>query len=134
VANPLKALKEWRRVLKPGGYLLILLPNKVYTFDHRRPYTTFAHLKQDFDADTQEDDLTHLEEILLLHDLDKDPPAGTPQEFRQRSLKNFENRALHHHVFDPGMMPELFSFAGFRLMRESIDFQPNIIAFGRKPK
>ncbi len=132
VANPLKALKEWHRVLKPGGSLLILLPNKAYTFDHRRPYTTFAHLKEDFDLDTQEDDLTHLDEILRLHDLDKDPPAGTPEEFRQRSLRNFENRALHHHVFDPKIMSDLFSFAGFKLLRESIDFPPNIVAFGRK--
>jgi SAM-dependent methyltransferase len=133
VANPVKALKEWHRVLRPGGSLLVLLPNKEHTFDHRRPYTSLDHLIADFEADTREDDLTHLEEILRFHDLEMDPPAGTPEAFRERSLKNFENRALHHHVFDPKTVPDLFSFAGFRLTLESIDFQPHIIAFGRRP-
>lgn len=132
IANPLKALKEWRRVLKPGGSILILLPDKHHTFDHRRPYTSFAHLKADFDQGTPESDLTHLDEILALHDLERDPPAGTLEQFKERSLRNFENRALHHHVFDPKLLPELFSFGGFKLMRESVTFPPNIIAFGRK--
>jgi len=132
VANPLKALKEWHRVLKPHGSLLILLPDKNHTFDHRRPYTTFAHLKEDFDRDTKENDLTHLDEILALHDLDKDPPAGTLAEFKERSLRNFENRALHHHVFEPKLLPEILSFGGFKVLRTSVSFPPNIIAFGRK--
>jgi SAM-dependent methyltransferase len=132
VANPIKALKEWHRVLRPGGSLLVLLPNKKHTFDHRRPYTSLAHLIADFEANTHEDDLTHLEEILSLHDLKMDPPAGTLEEFRIRSLKNFENRALHHHVFDPKTIPDLFSLAGFRLTQECSDLPPHIIAFGRR--
>ncbi len=132
VANPLKALKEWNRILKPGGAIVILLPNKLHTFDHRRPYTSFAHLKSDFDQDTPESDLTHLEEILSLHDLEMDPPAGTLEQFKERSLRNFENRALHHHVFDPMLIPELLSFGGFKLLRESVTFPPNIICLGRK--
>lgn len=132
VANPVKALKEWHRVLRPAGSLLVLLPNKEHTFDHRRPYTPLAHLIEDYEANTGEDDLTHLDEILRLHDLAMDRPAGTLEKFRNRSLKNFENRALHHHVFDPNMIPDLFSFAGFRLLRESTDFPPHIIAFGRR--
>jgi SAM-dependent methyltransferase len=134
VANPIKALREWHRILRPGGSLLVLLPNKKHTFDHRRPYTPIAHLIADFEANTREDDLTHLEEILSLHDLEMDPPAGTLDEFRIRSLKNFENRALHHHVFDPKTIPDLFSLGGFRLTRTSTDFPPHIIAFGRRDR
>ncbi|HEX6770824.1 MAG TPA: class I SAM-dependent methyltransferase, partial [Acidobacteriaceae bacterium] len=33
VANPLRALREFRRVLKPKGHALILVPNRVLTFD-----------------------------------------------------------------------------------------------------
>lgn len=109
VANPLKAVGEWIRVLKDEGVLLLVLPNKEYCFDHNRPVTTFSHLESDFRNDTKEDDLTHLNEILELHDLEMDKRAGTFEQFKERSLKNFENRALHQHVFDRTVLKEIFS-------------------------
>jgi len=47
-----------------------------------------------------EEDLTHVPEILELHDLSRDEGAGTREQFRQRCLANHVHRALHHHVFD----------------------------------
>jgi SAM-dependent methyltransferase len=131
VANPLKALTAWRRVLKSGGTALIFVPNKVHTFDHRRPYTTLAHVENDFVSGTKEDDLTHLEEILALHDLEMDPPAGTPEAFRERSLRNYENRCLHHHVFSPELLTDIARTAGFKLVYLSVKLPPHIFAFLR---
>jgi SAM-dependent methyltransferase len=113
VANPLKAIEEWIRVIKKEGLLLLIVPNKDFCFDHNRSVTTFAHLLNDFQHNTQEDDLTHLDEIVALHDLTMDPPAGNIDQFRARSLKNFDNRALHQHVFDTSVLKEIFSY--FRL-------------------
>ena len=98
VANPLKALLEWNRVLKPGGALILVVPNKVSIFDHRRATTTFSHLLSDYEANVDEHDLTHLSEIIELHDLAKDRAAGSLEQFHARSIHNFENRGLHHHV------------------------------------
>src|SRR6185312_1636581 len=47
-ANAIKTIEEWLRVVKPGGSLLIILPDKKYTFDHRRNITTFQHLLDDY--------------------------------------------------------------------------------------
>lgn len=116
VANPLKALMEWKRVLKPGGALILVLPNKESNFDHRRPFSKFEHLLDDFTRNIGEDDLTHLDEILALHDLPMDPPAGDLEHFRKRSLKNFENRTLHHHVFDVPLIEEVLDYAGFEIL------------------
>lgn len=99
-ANPILALLEWKRLLADGGTLVLLLPDKHHTFDHRRPVTTLEHLIDDFNAGRGEDDLTHLPEILALHDLERDPDAGDMEAFKARSLRNVENRCLHHHVFD----------------------------------
>ena len=71
---------------------------------------------EDFTRNTQEDDLTHLEEILSLHDLKMDPAAGTPDNFRERSLRNFENRCLHHHVFDVHNSRELLTAVGMEVL------------------
>lgn len=106
-ANCIKTLQEWLRVLKPGGSMLLILPDKRFTFDHKREVTTFNHLVDDFVRDINETDLTHLDEILSLHDLSMDTLAGDLKNFKQRSLSNFRNRCLHHHVFDFDLLIEI---------------------------
>lgn len=130
VANPLQAIKEWIRVIKKGGVLLLAVPNKAYCFDHLRPTTPFAHLLDDFQQEVKENDLTHLNEILQWHDLTMDLPAGNLEQFKARSLKNFENRALHHHVFDLTVLKEIFSYFKLEIVRthEGNDY----IILGRK--
>lgn len=114
-ANPILALLEWKRLLADGGTLVLLLPDRRHTFDHRRPVTTLSHLIADFNAEMGEDDLTHLPEILALHDLERDPDAGNMEAFKARSLRNVENRCLHHHVFDTLLAADLLSYAGFKI-------------------
>jgi len=108
LANPIKAISEWLRVLKPNGSLLIVVPHKDFTFDHNRPVTKFEHLLADHKNNTGENDMTHLEEILSLHDLKMDPPAGNPEQFKARCLKNIENRCMHHHVFSVSLLSQIF--------------------------
>ncbi len=115
-ANPLKALKEWKRVTRPLGGLILVLPDYAKTFDHRRRPTPLAHFVEDFVRDTQEDDLTHLPEILEHHDFSKDPDVASQAEFRERSLRNFEFRCLHHHVFNEVNSRELLEEAGLTVL------------------
>ena len=114
-ANPLKALREWRRLIKPGGTLFLVLPHREGTFDHRRPVTPLEHLVEDFERRMGEDDLTHLPEILTLHDLRRDPGAGGFEAFKARSERNRENRGLHHHVFDTRLAVELLHHLGMQI-------------------
>jgi SAM-dependent methyltransferase len=131
-ANPLKAVKEWLRVLRQGGTLVLVLPDKRFTFDNRRPVTAFEHIRQDYETDMQEDDLTHLEEILDLHDYSLSPEIKDREFYYQRSLKNFENRCLHHHVFDEQLLRQVFDFFGVEFLYG--DFAPpyHLIVMGRK--
>lgn len=117
IANPLKALFEWRRVIRKNGAIILVLPNKFSNFDHKRPFTEFAHLLDDFKNNISENDLTHLDEILELHDLRMDKLAGNYEEFKNRSMANLSNRALHHHVFEEKVIKEMMHFVGF----ENID-------------
>jgi len=114
-ANPILALSEWIRLLKDQGLLVLLLPHKDGTFDHRRPVTTMQHLIADFDAGMAEDDLTHMPEIIALHDLDRDPEAGDLAAFKARSLRNADNRCFHHHVFDTRLAVRLVDHMGLQI-------------------
>jgi SAM-dependent methyltransferase len=119
IANPLKALTEWVRVIRPGGHLLLIVPNKTENFDHRRPDTRFEHLLEDFQSEIDEHDMTHLDEILALHDLSRDSEAGDIEQFRARSLRNFENRCLHHHVFNMPLVCEVMRHFGLSVQRNA---------------
>lgn len=115
-ANPIQALSEWKRLLRTGGILVLVLPDKNHTFDHRRPTTALGHLIEDFNVGMAEDDLSHLPEILVLHDLKLDPEAGDVTTFKLRSMRNFENRCLHHHVFDTRLAVDLVEHAGLKVI------------------
>lgn len=115
IANPLKALHSWVRVVKPGGMILLVVPHRDGTFDHRRPITTMGHIVSDFDGDVTERDDTHVQEILDLHDLSLDPGAGTREVFITRAHNNFEHRSLHHHVFDTELVLRLVDKARLRI-------------------
>lgn len=62
--DPISALEEWMRVIKPGGYLYMNIPHKERTFDKDRPRTTLAelierHKNTDNLIDTTEEDIHH---------------------------------------------------------------------------
>lgn len=116
LANPIKGLAERKRVIKVDGGLVLVLLNKTSNFDRRRPITKFEHLLDDFISGVGKDDLTHPDEILALHDLPMDPPAGDLEHFRERSLKNFQNRTLHHHVFDIQLITQMLDYVGFEIL------------------
>ncbi len=116
IANPLRALAEWKRVLKDDGLLLLILPHKDGTFDWRRPITPLAHMIEDYENAMGEQDLTHLPEILELHDLSKDEAAGTKEQFRQRCLANHLHRAMHHHVFDTMAALAVVNHVGLKIL------------------
>lgn len=113
-ANPLKAMQEWKRVIRPQGYLALVVPDKHRTFDHRRPMTTMHHLLADLERDVGEDDLTHVSESERLHDARRDPGelcASVPL-----AQHNVETRVMHHHVFDVHLVAEVVGHAGFEIL------------------
>jgi len=42
--DPMKALREWHRVIKPGGYIFVIAPHKDRTFDKTREVTPLKEL------------------------------------------------------------------------------------------
>ena len=110
IANPLKAISEWLRIIKNNGHLIIIVPEKSVCFDHKRNYSKFSTLLTQYEKNVGEDDLSTLPEILRNHDLKMDPPAGNFEAFTKRSLDNFNNRCLHHYVYNDDLLMEICSY------------------------
>lgn len=132
VANPIKALIEWKRVLKPNGKLLLILPYKAFTFDSKRPFTTFQHILDDYNNGIGENDTTHFEEILALHDASKHPEFVSTEVFEELLSKNMENRCAHHHVFNEEVVREILKFAGFKVIEQEIIHNFHLTTFAER--
>lgn len=53
LADPLRGLREWHRLLRPQGSLVLIVPDRRYTFDRRRSATSVDHLVADHREGTQ---------------------------------------------------------------------------------
>jgi hypothetical protein len=91
-------------------------------------------LLQDLNKQTPEDDLTHLDEILALHDLEMDLLAGNKESFEKRSRANLSNRCLHHHVFDMALIKDVFKYFGLNTYLLSSAPPYHLIAIGQKQR
>ena len=121
VANPIKALKEWHRVLKPGGMMVLVLPNPEHMFDHKRTRSTFAHILSDYQNDTQESDTTHIQDVIDNCDISRVYVLGGKGEtiaFEDHvriASDNFNLRTVHHHVYTDSVVYELLKYSDFTL-------------------
>jgi SAM-dependent methyltransferase len=132
VANPLKALERWNEVLKVNGKIVLVLPDKEYTFDVKRPYTSFEHLLQDYENKTTEHDSTHFEEVIKLHESEKDPNPQTPHEFAKRVENNYAIRSVHHHVFSLDLLEKMLQHCNFKVIYKQKAQPFHLIIIGEK--
>jgi SAM-dependent methyltransferase len=132
IANPIKAIYEWKRVIRDDGYLLVVLPHKDGTFDHNRPVTTLAHMIADFNAGMGEDDNTHFTDAIELHDIALDPGIENYKALVERTKNNFTNRCVHHHIFNTPLLVQLLDYTRFQVLRIG-HFTPfHILVLARK--
>ena len=127
IANPIKALFEWKRVIKVEGILVIVVPHKDGTYDHKRPVTKLDHLIEDYNTNISENDTTHFHEVLELHDIEMDTTIQDYNDHYERTIDNSKRRIVHHHVFDTKLVVDMIDFVGFRIIDVQLLEPYNII-------
>ena len=108
---------------------MLVLPDKEFTFDDNRPYTTLQHLVNDYEKNTDEKDTTHFGEVIRLHDLSKDTGIKTKEELETRTLNNFSNRCVHHHVFSLPLIKEMLEFCGYKVILQQAVHNLHLVTF-----
>ncbi len=116
-ANPVQALVEWHRVLKPGGIAYIVVPDKRYTWDKARPLTSVNHMLDDFKQGTTDCDATHVDDFVYgidwkevmpeTNEADVDSQRKVHSEHFKKQVRQGEEINIHFHVFDPVNFREL---------------------------
>lgn len=91
---PLAALRRWYDVLRPGGVLLLKIPDKRYTFDLRRQRTPLQHLIAEDRAPATFDKRAHFEDWV---ENVMDRPRATPEFVRDLDQLLQADYSIHYH-------------------------------------
>jgi SAM-dependent methyltransferase len=106
VADPVGALQECERVLRPGGRLVLIVPLRHATFDASRPGTPLDHLVAEHRAGVTEVDVDHIREFC--RSVYEQPPMH-PDEVREwhdpdrlddETIAIHRRRSIHAHCWD----------------------------------
>lgn len=95
VEDPIGGLENVLRVLRPGGVVLLTLPDARHTFDARRPRTSIEHVRRDHDEGPQVSRSEHYREWAELIE------CFTGDELEARVSEFARQDARHHfHVWE----------------------------------
>ncbi len=132
IGNVLRTLKEWIRVLKPGGHLILFLPHKERTNDRLRTRTTLAHLIEDFQNNVPDDDETHVDEWME----NVTRAGGIPEHYKHIPKTELARTgSIHHHVWVAEDIKEVLEYLGLEviLAEEQVrDRSDSFVVVGRK--
>jgi SAM-dependent methyltransferase len=132
IANPIKALRHWQRVLKTAGHLVLALPHRDGSLPLSRPVTRMEHLITDWRNDMPETDLTHVDESVEGNSSLKD--QASKDENRALLMRNIEHRMMHHHSFDPNLVVALVDHVGLQIRAvDLLDPGSHIVCLAEKP-
>ena len=107
LANPVAALVEFWRVLRPGGRLVLLVPDRDHTFDAGRAPTPLAHVLDEHRRGVTSVDEAHIREFCaalyagpVIH-----PPEvrdwHDPERLDDERLELHRRRSIHVHCWSP---------------------------------
>jgi SAM-dependent methyltransferase len=77
--DPIRTIGTHLGKLKPGGVLFYAVPDKRYTFDHRRPLTPLEHMVDDHDLGPERSRAEHYDEWTRLVVDEDAPPRDSPE-------------------------------------------------------
>ena len=125
--NTFKVLLEWKRVLRPQGVLVLVLPHKERTFDHARAKTSLQHHIDDFEKGVGIEDETHLvewervvEERLELHPWTKLAEARNADGSLNHQWMS-EHGKVRHHVWDQDPVVRILQYLDFQIVLATED-------------
>lgn len=101
--DPIRAMKSAWRVLKPGGKLVLVVPDMSRTFDHGRVPTTLDHLILDYREPSRARDREHFVEYYT-QAFHIDPALDFDTYVDARHAEDFP---IHFHVWEAAAFDEL---------------------------
>jgi SAM-dependent methyltransferase len=103
--NPIGAIRNHLRILRPNGILFYAIPDKKHCFDRHRPNTSFEHLLADDKDNGKNSKWDHYIEWATLVNSIEDTDKAISNAKENIRL----DYSIHFHVWDAGSCIEFFS-------------------------
>lgn len=97
VANPARQIEEWIRIIQPGGFLYMIVPDKRYCFDRRREVTTVSHLMDDYESNIEIVNIEHYHDYIINTNGEDGIKRDTSEEYTQKCYD--QQISIHVHTF-----------------------------------
>lgn len=103
--DPLGALENWVRVVKPGGLIYLIAPDKRAIFDHKRNRTALSHMILDYVSPSDDRDFEHyFDYAMFVHYMNKEEALKEAKRLIETDY------SIHYHVFIPADMRALIEW------------------------
>lgn len=97
--NPIGTIQTHLGRLKPGGILFYAVPDKRFTFDHRRPVTPLEHMVADYEQGPERSRAEHYEEWTRLVPGEIHADASDEEAVARARELDAEDYSIHMHVW-----------------------------------
>lgn len=116
MSNPVRALEAWCRVVRPGGFVYLVIPHPARTFDWRRRPTALDHLALDYHRPSAERDFEHyVDYATQVH------RARTPEDAIAEADRLLASGfSIHYHVFTPAELARLLAWFDAHVRRVKV--------------
>jgi SAM-dependent methyltransferase len=122
--DPIGALQNFLRVLRPKGVLLLVVPDKRFTFDRARETTSLEHLLRDHEEGPESSRRAHFEEwVRRVGGVEDDAEAE-----REIARLMDQDYSIHYHAWTP---PEMFELLAWLSRRSTPAFDVEYFSRGR---
>lgn len=145
--DTIAVLLEWARVVRPGGFVLLVLPHKERTFDVGRPASTVDHHLADFEKVGALDETHWREWESVLDALRRgEVSAGGDASWLHQVARGdgtydrpwiAERGLIHYHAWTQSEMAALLSLLGLRLhtvIEEMKDRADSFLVVAERPQ
>lgn len=119
-ANPPRQIEEWLRVVRRGGIVYMIVPDKRFCFDRRREVTPLAHFVGEYESDVSSTAIEHYRDYIVNTNGEDGLTRDTSDEFIEKD--HASQSSIHVHTFTADSLREFLEYFARPLAFEVIYF------------